>query len=102
MIIKERVPFLLLDVSIVVGVYLFLYLTTPGYVIPFWNNPFARVLMSAWLAFFIVQSVCLLYFPKPRTGLARGFIAFYFFVATLPNIVLPLIGPAVVTIISIR
>jgi len=99
MIIKERIPFLLVAVGIIGSVYLFPYFATPGYIVPLWNNPIARIFMFGFLAIFVAHTVSLFFFPKPKTDSSRISVTLYFIVSIVPNMLIPLIGPAFVTVI---
>lgn len=100
MIIKERINIVLISGLLIVGVYSFLFIATPGYMLPLWNFPFANFFMIACLVLFCITSVMLLLAPKPRTDGARIALGFYVAISVAPNLIMPLLGAIVFQIVG--
>lgn len=97
-VIKERIGLVRIAGLLIFAPYILQYALIPGHIIPFLNNPVARLIIFVCLGLFILNSFLILRLPKPGSGTARAAIAIYMLCAITPNILLSIFGPYVIRI----
>jgi hypothetical protein len=96
--IIERIKLVRIAGLLIFAPYILQYVLTPGHIIPFLNNPVARLVMFICLGLFILSSFLILRLPKPGSGAARAAIGIYMLCVMAPNILLSVFGPYVIRI----
>jgi hypothetical protein len=87
-------------VGVQLVVYLCTYLTVPGFITPFLNHPIARIVISTFFLWEV--GLCALHlFLAPISNFGRAAtIAVVVLIGIIPNIMLPMLGPACIVILS--
>jgi hypothetical protein len=97
-VVKERIGLVRIAGLLIFAPYILQYVFTPWLIIPFLNNPVARLIIFVCLGLFILSSFLILRLPKPGSGAARAAIAIYLLCVITPNILLSIFGPYLITI----
>lgn len=81
-------------------VYMCTYLTVPGFITPFLNHPNARIVISTFFVWEV--GLCALHwFLAPISNFGRAaIIAVVVLIGVIPNILLPMLGPACIVILN--
>ncbi len=82
------------------GLYLVIYVMTPGYIVPLLNHPIARLIICL-LTFWEITSACIHWYFAPISNVNRSvlftLITMFFYI---PGFFYPFLGPATIGILS--
>jgi glucan phosphoethanolaminetransferase (alkaline phosphatase superfamily) len=97
---KSNLKIVLISAHLILAAYLLIFCFCPGYITPFLNNPIGRLIVIVAISLFILQSVVLVFLVKQNTFLYKLALCIHVFVLLIPNILLPVLGPATIAIFA--
>jgi len=92
---KNSVKIVLISAHLIVATYLIVFCLTPGYLVPFLNNPIWRPIILVALSLFALESTVIVFLLKENTFLYKLSLWFFVICLLVPNILLPVLGPAI-------
>lgn len=96
---KSNVKIVLISAHIVFAAYFLIYCLANCYLIPLLNKPVFRLIALVGLAAFAISSLILVFLPDKRSIWKTLYLLFYTILIVIPNVFIPVFGPAVVTIV---
>lgn len=92
---KSSVKIVLISTHLVFAVYLLMYCLCSDYLVHFVNNSIWRLFILAALSLFVLKSTVLVFLLKENTFLYKLSLWFFVICLLIPNILLPVFGPAI-------